>query len=153
MKKNQLLWIILAAVVIVLIAIGVFMMAESPARVMKSALKDVEAHRIEKVMERVDSTLADSKKREFEKILTRITDGEEISAKITKDESWREREEEIKPTKKYFASNYRAEVELIVDGELNTMTFRLKRSGATDEYKFFSFLFKPWVITNLKLER
>ena len=153
MKKNQLLWIILAVVVVILIAVGIFLMAESPARVMKSVLKDVEAHRIEKVMDRVDSNLADSKKREFEKILTRITDGEEVSAKIISDESWREREEQIKPTKKYIASNYRAQIDLTVDGQLTKMTFRLTRAGATDQFKFFSFIFKPWVISNLKVER
>lgn len=153
MKKQQLIWIIVAMVVAILIALGIFLMAESPLRVMKGAIKDIEAHRAEKVLDHVDENLTPAKQQEIEKVIKQLTDANSVSGKISTDESWRLQDDVVSPTKKYFASNYRATVSMTVDGQTIDVTFRLRRQGATNEFKIFSFLFKPWVITNVKIEK
>lgn len=152
MKKQQLIWIIVAVVIALVIAVGIFLMAESPRRVLKSSLKDLESHRIEKVMDRVDENLTDQKIRSIEKDLQKIINAESVSTEITSDEAWRLKDDVQTPTKKYLASNYRATVTITLDEIPYDVTFRLRRQGATDEFKIFSFLFKPWVITNVKIE-
>lgn len=152
MKKQQLLWIMVAVVIALIIAGGIFLMAESPRRVLKSALKDLESHRIEKVMDHVDENLSDSKLRELEKVVERMLDAENINTIISTDESWRLEEDVQTPTKKFFASNYRATVNITLDEIPYEVTFRLRRQGATNEFKIFSYLFKPWVMTNIKIE-
>lgn len=152
MKKQQLIWILVAVIIAGVIALGIFLMAESPRRVLKSSLKDLESHRIEKVMDRVDENLTDQKIRAIEKDLKEIVDAESVTTEITSDEAWRLQEETQTPTKKYFASNYRATVTVTLDEIPYDVTFRLRRQGATDEFKIFSYLFKPWVITNVKIE-
>lgn len=152
MKKQQLLWIILVVVIILVVGVGIFLMAESPRRILKSSLKDLESHRIEKVMDRVDENLTDQKIRAIEKEVQKIVNAESVSTEMSTDEAWRLQEDTQTPTKKYFASNYRAVVTVTLDEIPYDVTFRLRRQGATDEFKIFSYLFKPWVITNVNIE-
>lgn len=152
MKKQQLIWIIVGVVVAISVAVAIFLMAESPRRVLKSSLKDLESHRIEKVMDRADENLTDQKIRLVEKELQKIVNAEAVATEIISDEAWRLQEEVQTPTKKFFASNYRATVTVTLDEIPYDVTFRLRRQGATDEFKIFSYLFKPWVITNVKIE-
>lgn len=111
----------------------------------------MEAHRGQKVVELIDENLTDNKQRDMELVVTDLVDSESVSGEIVNEEAWRLQDDEQTPTPKYVASNYRATVLLSVDGEPVEIVIRLRRQGATNEHNYFSYLFKPWRITNIKV--
>lgn len=153
MSKKQ-LWIVIAGVVVVvLIAISIFMVAENPGRKLSGGLEALRSQKPEKFMSLVDPDLSKKKSFELSAAVEDFTSGESLTTKVISDESWRVQDEKIIPTPRYIASNYKAVVELSINQQPINVVIRLKRLGATDQLHYFSFIFKPWTIESLKVQK
>lgn len=144
MDKKR-LWTIIGVIIIILLLVGInFFQQNSPRKVLKNYLKTVQEHKAAAAGKYLaeGATLAPAVEEWIDAVGFRF--------RIKKDESWREKEDKFKPFVKYLASNYKANVEVIVDEEARTYQFRLTRKGAKNAWSIFGNIYKDWQITEIK---
>lgn len=172
-KKSVMAFI---AVVVVLLVLGAFLAwYTSPRRTLNNFLSAIENRDEATVEQLVSTSLKKTKQENIEWFTEDWLIATSIEAEFEQDESWRSRvvmieengelvpkmnkhgyeENELKPTPKYLAHHYEAEVTVTFgDGEdeyEDPVVIKLKRD-TEDTWSPFAQLFRGWKVTNIKYQ-
>lgn len=143
--------ILVVSVLILSLILWLCLYLISPTRQLKQTLAGFETHQIEPIYQNMSPDLSSKKKLELDELIQDILSAQNISTQIESDEAWREQGETITPTPRYIASHYRARVLFTLNDIPMEVVFHFQRQNTEDEYRFSSFVFKPWIITNIKV--
>ncbi len=142
-KNSRKVLIILIILAVIILAGLLFMNWSSPRGFLVDYLKTVSQHKVAAAQ----GYLIDDA--ELKELTSQWTEVEKFSYRLVTDESWRTKDETIKPYVKYLASQYKAKVNLGLDGKTKTYSFVLQRKDSTNQWSIFSYLFKGWEIKEI----
>lgn len=152
-------------VLIVLIILGaifaiVVVLTNNPRSSLTSFLKAVQAQDAAKAQTYVKNGISAQKQNNIEGFIDDWTSGDSVTTVVDVDEAWRTRataeknkdgseKEEIKPTPRYWAHWYQAEVTVTFDDIKDEVVVKMERNTDSTWSKI-SQLFKPWKIVAIK---
>lgn len=173
MSQKKIIGIVVGALVLIVLVIGIALWNTNPQRTVDNFIKAVESGNRKAAMTFVNDSIKKSRYENIEWFVEDWTIAEQFTATKVTDEAWRSRikmttnengesvpeindhgyeTREQTPTPKYWASHYRAfvNVNLVIEGEEyeDPVIIKLKRN-TEDEWGKLGQLFRGWKITRI----
>lgn len=152
------MFVLLGFFLVLALFFGTLMLTNNPRKTLDQFIQKVEAKDTEKIIALVPSELKPKQKNKILNFLRPWIKAESLQIIVKKEEAWREekikeknRQEKMlrfKPTPRYWAHYYHAEIVATFDGIEETATIELERK-TKNTWNAFSQIFKPWKVVSV----